>query len=92
MPALCTLPGLAGMKVWPGVLTTHSLPGTEPGCLTTASGVIHLPRRYWHTLPFLLLRGRVPQLLALASLAGIEVRLVWGWLWWLGVVAGIALG
>lgn len=34
-------------------------------------------RRYWHTLPFLLLRSRVPLVLALASLAGIEVRLSW---------------
>ena len=32
------------------------------------------PRRYFHTLPFLLLRSRAPRLLALAALAGIEVR------------------
>ena len=49
------------------------------------NSVFHHPTlpwcRYWHTLPFLLLRSRVPRVLALASLAGIEVRLSWRCQW-----------
>lgn len=33
-----------------------------------------LRRRYFHTLPFLLLRSPLPRWLAVAALAGIEVR------------------
>ncbi len=49
---------------------THAHPSTPPRLRSVCAPLF----RYFHTLPFLLLRSRAPRLLALAVLAGIEVR------------------
>lgn len=64
----CTWHVACGM--WLGMPCTLRLTAGAPGCTRRR------PCRYWHTLPFLLLRSRLPLVLSLASLAGIEVRLV----------------